>query len=258
MGQSTATARWFAIFTLLTLLFLILSHYLLVDDLPAFGLMRMEWQTPIYRVNLKAFHKDSTSILKRVSSAVLRHYGELASANPSLNKLAWQRHSLNQMFFEWQTEQGWNALKTSKDVQFLENWMNFVVDIYLEQIGQSEATIKARNRTLHPWATVHKDCEAHLLHTHPNHQISGVVYVQMPKDAGPIQFYDPRGPRPPFDGVITIQPRAGDIVLFPSWLAHQVMPTQGESERISIAFNTVGDWEDTASISASFPLEQQD
>eukprot|EP00730_Choanoeca_flexa_P014332 TRINITY_DN6230_c0_g1_i1.p1 TRINITY_DN6230_c0_g1~~TRINITY_DN6230_c0_g1_i1.p1 ORF type:complete len:283 (+),score=35.94 TRINITY_DN6230_c0_g1_i1:35-883(+) len=227
-------------------------------NLPAYGLMRMEWQTPIYRVNLKSFHKDANGILNRVAGIVEQHFDELATRNPSLNKQSWQRQSINQMFFEWQTKGGWAALRRSEDVQLLEGWMNYVTDIFLAQIGQSEDQVKARNRSLHAWATVHEDCTSHLLHTHPNHQVSGVVYIAMPEDAGPIQFYDPRGPRPPFDGVVTIQPAAGDVVLFPSWLAHQVMPTPGSHRRISIAFNTAGDWDDTASISASFPLQRDD
>ena len=47
---------------------------------------------------------------------------------------------------------------------------------------------------------------------------------QMPDDAGSIIFDDPRGPLPPFDNKLTIRPLAGDLVLFPSWLMHQVRP----------------------------------
>ena len=32
-------------------------------------------------------------------------------------------------------------------------------------------------------------------------------------------------------------PKAGRLVLFPSWLLHQVRPYRGTAERISIAFN---------------------
>lgn len=31
---------------------------------------------------------------------------------------------------------------------------------------------------------------------------------------------------------------AGQLVLFPSWLNHQVLPHQGDGERIAVAFNT--------------------
>jgi uncharacterized protein (TIGR02466 family) len=32
-------------------------------------------------------------------------------------------------------------------------------------------------------------------------------------------------------------PKAGRLVMFPSWLLHQVRPYRGNAERISIAFN---------------------
>lgn len=32
-------------------------------------------------------------------------------------------------------------------------------------------------------------------------------------------------------------PKAGRLVMFPSWLMHQVRPYKGNAERISIAFN---------------------
>jgi len=56
--------------------------------------------------------------------------------------------------------------------------------------------------------------------------VSGVYYVKTPPGSGAIQFLDPRGPYPPFDDKLTIRPRAGDLLLFPSWLQHQVMSRQ--------------------------------
>ncbi len=34
-----------------------------------------------------------------------------------------------------------------------------------------------------------------------------------------------------------VQPKAGRLVMFPSWLLHQVRPYRGDAARISIAFN---------------------
>ena len=115
--------------------------------------------------------------------------------------------------------------------------------------------VRARSRKMHAWATVHHSGLEHLPHTHPNHMISGVYYVKVPKDAAPIIFSDPRGRFPPFDDTITIKPHAGDLVLFPSWLTHQVPATPGSLSRISIAFNTPGDWAATTGVSAMMPLD---
>lgn len=114
--------------------------------------------------------------------------------------------------------------------------------------------------------------------------VSGVFYAAMPKQAGPILFRDPRwvigdegellswcfltcftplpplppcrGPLPPFDTPLTIQPQVGDLLLFPSWLPHEVAATACDEPRISIAFNMPGSWQDTSASSAQFPLER--
>jgi len=36
---------------------------------------------------------------------------------------------------------------------------------------------------------------------------------------------------------VNVQPLDGRLILFPSWLYHQVNPYFGEGERISISFN---------------------
>lgn len=107
--------------------------------------------------------------------------------------------------------------------------------------------------------------------------VSGVFYVATPPNAAPILFRDPRyvfprcqiskpatnprffgssGPLPPFDVPLAIQPQAGDLLMFPSWLLHEVPATPGDEPRISIAFNMPGTWADTAGVAAQFPLER--
>ena len=48
-----------------------------------------------------------------------------------------------------------------------------------------------------------------------------------------------------------------DLILFPSWLMHMVNPTTGSSERISIAFNIQGEWQDTTNVKTSYTFEAQ-
>ena len=61
---------------------------------------------------------------------------------------------------------------------------------------------------------------------------------------GLIEFVDPRGatnmvatPGRPFDQKVRLRPRAGEMILFPSWLQHYVNPYEGSDVRISIALN---------------------
>ena len=91
-------------------------------------------------------------------------------------------------------------------------------------------------------------------HVHPDSEISGVFYIAVPSGSGKIVFRDPRPqsemanlharfgssvlslvPRYP------VQPESGDMLLFPSWLMHQVEPGVDQAGmRISMAFNING------------------
>lgn len=106
------------------------------------------------------------------------------------------------------------------------------------------------------WANISPRYAFNQVHTHPGSIWSGVYYVQAPPDSGKIFFLDPR----PQASVINIlyeknqrkktevlsriffAPKVGRLLLFPSWLQHEVQPNlsklEGEQgERISISFN---------------------
>ena len=81
-------------------------------------------------------------------------------------------------------------------------------------------------------------------HMHAELKIPGVYYVRVPEDEQPghIILHDPRmgNAVPPFDQQVGILPAEGELILFPSWLAHEVTPTMGGKPRVSIAFNLPG------------------
>lgn len=99
------------------------------------------------------------------------------------------------------------------------------------------------------WANVMPRGVVHSLHLHPLSTISGTYYVQVPRGSAGLKFEDPRLERmmaaPPrradcrpehkpwmvFDAVV------GNVVLFESWLRHEVPPNPGPGERVSISFN---------------------
>ena len=99
------------------------------------------------------------------------------------------------------------------------------------------------------WINILGEGGHHSGHIHPNSAISGTCYVAMPKGAGRIKFEDPRLPMlmaaPPLksDAPATHQrfhyvtPQAGDVLMWESWLRHEVMTSQSEEPRISISFN---------------------
>ena len=92
------------------------------------------------------------------------------------------------------------------------------------------------------WVNLLKSGGHHSGHIHPHSIISGTLYVQVPNGSGSIRFEDPRlplmmaaPPRP--DTFVTVEPRPGLLLMWESWLRHEVLPGTGRGERLSISFN---------------------
>jgi uncharacterized protein (TIGR02466 family) len=92
------------------------------------------------------------------------------------------------------------------------------------------------------WANLLKDGAQHSGHIHPHSIISGTLYVEVPAGAGAIRFEDPRLPLmmaapPRSDSFLSVEPRPGLLLMWESWLRHEVLPGRGRGERLSISFN---------------------
>lgn len=99
------------------------------------------------------------------------------------------------------------------------------------------------------WVNMMAGAVTHGLHLHPLSFVSGTYYVQVPRGAAAIKFEDPRLDRlmaappkradlPPREQLhVSVKPKAGQVVLFESWLRHEVPPSFTARERISISFN---------------------
>ncbi len=99
------------------------------------------------------------------------------------------------------------------------------------------------------WVNILGEGGHHSGHIHPNSVISGTCYVAMPTGAGRIKFEDPRLPMlmaaPPLKADAPeaaqrfhyIAPQAGDVLMWESWLRHEVMTSDAEAPRISVSFN---------------------
>jgi uncharacterized protein (TIGR02466 family) len=99
------------------------------------------------------------------------------------------------------------------------------------------------------WINIMPRHVVHGLHLHPLATISGTYYVQTPRGCSALKFEDPRLDRfmaaPPrrADARRENQPwvkvpaEVGNVVLFESWLRHEVAPNASAAERISVSFN---------------------
>ena len=99
------------------------------------------------------------------------------------------------------------------------------------------------------WVNLLKSGGHHSGHIHPHSIVSGTLYVEVPPGSGAIRFEDPRLPMMmaaprrrdeapeelrPF---ATVEPRPGLLLMWESWLRHEVLPGSGKGERLSISFN---------------------
>lgn len=95
------------------------------------------------------------------------------------------------------------------------------------------------------WGNINPKGGMNFTHIHPSGWMSGVYYIQLPKDNNVITFEDPRPARMMDfqrsclvkDEYFDYQVKVGDLILFPSWLPHFVLPNTSDENRISISFN---------------------
>src|SRR5947209_3428535 len=99
------------------------------------------------------------------------------------------------------------------------------------------------------WANLLRGSGHHSGHIHPHSIFSGTLYIEVPGGSGAIRFEDPRLPlmmsAPPrqkdapeeLQQFVTVQPRPGLLLMWESWLRHEVLPGTGREERLSISFN---------------------
>jgi uncharacterized protein (TIGR02466 family) len=103
------------------------------------------------------------------------------------------------------------------------------------------------NLSMLGWININDQHAMNAPHNHPSSLLSGCYYVKVPpgdERSGLIEFLDPRAganmirsPYKDFQPTIRVHPRAGSLILFPSFLYHWVYPNLEPETRISIAFN---------------------
>jgi uncharacterized protein (TIGR02466 family) len=99
------------------------------------------------------------------------------------------------------------------------------------------------------WVNVLKPGGTHSSHIHPHSVISGTYYVATPAGASALKLEDPRLPmmmaapsrtkEAPEDlqTFVYVAPAPGTVLMWESWLRHEVPANGARSNRISISFN---------------------
>lgn len=99
------------------------------------------------------------------------------------------------------------------------------------------------------WVNVLEPGGGHSAHIHPHAVVSGTYYVRVPRGAGALKLEDPRLPlmmaAPPRHAraslenrsFVYVAPKAGLLLLWESWLRHEVVAGTAKTQRISVSFN---------------------
>jgi hypothetical protein len=96
------------------------------------------------------------------------------------------------------------------------------------------------------WFTVIGKGQGISRHRHPGSVVSGVIWIDLPEGSPDLEFWDPTNPlrmleQPVMEHTLTAGATEGTLVLWPSWLEHQTIPSESEKPRISISFNCLYD-----------------
>lgn len=199
--------------------------------------MKSFFATPIYYENL-----DKTRSNKRISELLLeckrieqsdkagqewskKNYVGGYTSYSSYDRL----HIMSPYFAE---------LKESIDLHVLKFAKHLEMDVRKNQISMTQS-----------WINIMPKQTTHSMHIHPLSFISGTYYIQTPKNCSGIKFEDPRLSKMMFappkkqnvsdrnQQIIRFPAQAGKLVLFESWLRHEVEASTNDENRISFSFN---------------------
>jgi len=99
------------------------------------------------------------------------------------------------------------------------------------------------------WINILPEGGTHASHIHPHSVISGTTYVAMPEGTSALKLEDPRLPMmmaaplvrkdalQELQRFVYVKPEVGEVLLWESWLRHEVPMNMSDDERISISFN---------------------
>jgi len=99
------------------------------------------------------------------------------------------------------------------------------------------------------WINILPEGGTHGSHIHPHSVISGTTYVAMPEGTSAIKFEDPRSSmmmaapirrksaREELRTFVSQAPAVGEVLLWESWLRHEVPMNMADDNRISVSFN---------------------
>lgn len=188
-----------------------------------------------------------------------RTHSNVAPVNAALKKLILELRATSPSVTRYTSNRG--GFQT--DVDFL-NREEPAVKVLAQMIGHAtrafydryipaELSVRMTKCRLNVWgwAVVMQASDSNSRHHHPDSNVSGVYYVDLPPRAasadpmeGAIVFSDPRLLAPQLKmaknhrTALWFTPEAGTLFVFPSYYEHEVIPHREAGPRISVAFSS--------------------
>ena len=146
---------------------------------------------------------------------------------------------------------GWQSNDGVNDRPIFSSLLNGVEEVFNNEVfpfyvGDQKDEFKLYHGNY--WVNINYQHSYNNVHTHPGCWYSGVFYLQVPEEtrgSGALQFLSGHSKhmsdfvhcsRRDTDNFV-VDPREGDVLLFPSSMLHYVEPNEVDFDRISIAFN---------------------
>ena len=184
---------------------------------------------PIFHYKLENYKK----INKELLNYILELQKKDRKGNNRSNKGGW--HSPN-----------FDLVNPGPPINFINSFKDFLKHLIEGEFGWEY--VPNKQRIVAMWAIINKKNSYNVRHNHQNCYLSAAYYIKKPKNSGEISFYDPKEVRtyrfPEIKNytnysaeVKTIKPEEGDLLIFPSYLYHDVGINSSDEDRIVVSFN---------------------
>tara|TARA_X000000950_G_scaffold280998_1_gene376720 strand:- start:5853 stop:6461 length:609 start_codon:yes stop_codon:yes gene_type:complete len=173
------------------------------------------------------------------------------SINKSLTEYIYKLKKEDDKGIKRSNVNGWHSknFKIEKDnvpYNFIKTIHGYVKEVIVDGFGWRYIPEKVGISEI--WSIINKKGTFNTSHNHPGSYLSAAYYVKAPDECGDIHFFDPNEIKkfnsPPIENRtelsasgFSIKAQEGSLLIFPSYLYHDVGKNLSNEDRIVISFN---------------------